>query len=295
MGEAYAIAGVHNTGVFFATLDVLGNVIRRYRWELPTVPGGGFPKKPFIRESPTYQGHFYICGDFDHDAYVIRVDGSTGGLGLATPVWARFYSNNNWMEAYSLIESPYNSGELIVVGRTDLLGPGNRAADGFFMKLNSNDGSVLTHTTYEKQNSGDEWISTIEPAYGTTGGSDGYIIGGRSHFPIVVNVSGNQSYTPWMAKLDRNGGVIWSTLIRPSSYDTTMYSTGDISSVFERQNSSGQYDYYGAANEIYIPPGAGLYESRALLVFKLDDAGSDATYNQDEFHYTSGQAWGSPK
>jgi len=48
------------------------------------------------------------------------------------------------------------------------------AADGFFMKLSTLTGAVLTFTSYNKQWDGDEWFESIQVAASTTGG-DGYI------------------------------------------------------------------------------------------------------------------------
>jgi hypothetical protein len=65
--EAYALVGVYELGVFFATLDATGNVIKTYRWIFPTVfapplPGNFTQTDPCIslQTDPSLSHAFFV-------------------------------------------------------------------------------------------------------------------------------------------------------------------------------------------------------------------------------------------
>jgi len=89
--------------VFFATLDNARGVLSTERWAFPTT--AYFVRRPYISETPSIPGRYYICGDYDQQAYVIFVD--INSVSPAT-IWANIYSANT-LYARSLIESPYDS------------------------------------------------------------------------------------------------------------------------------------------------------------------------------------------
>jgi len=291
-GERYAIAGAYNQGVFFATLGAAGNIIKTYRWNFPST--AAIYNKPCIRESAVTPGRYYICGDYNQQSYVMKVDGTTP---VPTPLFSNFY-NGTRLEANALIESPYNPNEVVVVG----LGNGPTVRTGtnaFFMKLNSATGAVNTFSLYNRMFDGDDWFSCIEIANNPNGGR-GYILGGRSYFPLTPSCSpqpcnrpNNANYVQWMCKLDPIGGVIWSTLIQPANTTTANFSPIEVSDVYERLDpNNGAYEYYGVAGVSYVPSftvSGGLAPLDNLVVYKLDKNGNNSIL-PNEFHYTDGIA-----
>lgn len=276
-GERYAITGSYNRGVFFATLGTSGNVINTYRWTFGTSSGGGTYGQPMLRESAVL-GRYYICGDYNGQSYVIKVN-ATGGI---TPIWSRWYSSGFRLIARDVIESVYSTNEVVVVGRVDLPNS-TTAADAFFMRLNASNGNLAAAPLYyNRQFDGDDWISCIQvandPAY------QGYLVGGHSRFPFTsAGGSGNTEYSQWMAKLDPNGNPYWTTLILPTANTPNMPSGTEITDVYER-NNQGAYENYGAAAS-YVIPGGTLQNN--IVVYKLDANGS-ITLSPDEFHYLNG-------
>jgi hypothetical protein len=291
-GETYAIAVAYDLGVIFATLDNQGNVIQTMSWNFHTT---GNVSKPAIRESITDAGVYYICGTAPFTSggsYVLKVTYAT------VQAWGVIIAASH-IEARDLMESPYNSDELIVVGRVDV--PGS-AADCMFMSMNSTIGTVNYINSYNFDNyDSDDWFSSIELAASPTGGS-GYILGGRCFGPIVPACTppcyrkSNHHYTQLMAKIDANGNVVWSSLILPKSNHSTNVAGGEITRVFERFNAnSSSYEYYGVAVHDIMPTVSGPIGRENLVVYKLDNSGV-ASFNPDEFHYSSslGSTWSHP-
>lgn len=293
-GEAYALAGAYaaydgtNTAgsVFFSTLDQTGNVINTVSWSF----GGGSVGAPRIRESLANPGQYYICANTDYqtELMVIKVDAA------GTQLWANIYSMGGlYIEGRDLIESPYNSNDIIVVGRVDVSFNSPTAADAFFIKLDdSNNGTVTSAQYYNFLNwDSDDWFNAIEPAVSSTGGQ-GYIIGGRCYGPttstLVSPRPNNQRYQQLMCKLDVNGGIVWDALIKTSAWTgtSTNYPISQLVGVFERFNSGTQdYEYYGVAGYTYNIVGV---PQNSLMVYKLDNTGVTGTLTPTEFRYTLG-------
>ncbi|MDI1353453.1 MAG: hypothetical protein PSX36_00955 [bacterium] len=169
-GEVYALAGVYDEGVFFATLDATGNIINTWRWFWIGNNGSILP--PMITASQNVAGDYYICGSVNQQSYVMKINGGGG----PTPVsWANMYSTNYWNEARALIESPYNANELIVVGRAD---DPSGVAKGMFMSIDEVTGNVNNLNTYGFNNGthADDWFNAIELATMPNGANPGYII-----------------------------------------------------------------------------------------------------------------------
>jgi hypothetical protein len=276
----YALTGAYNEGVFFATLDAQGVPLNTYRWVFPgTASIYGTPK---IRES-VVAGEFYICGYFDQKSYVMKVNAN------ALPVfsiWANIYDNQFTLEARDLIESPHNPQELIVVGRTDIRNapPG---AKGFFKSLDRNNGSFNYMRYYSLSNAGSHWFSCIGAANDPS--SPGFILGGRSLHQISSSGM-NWHYQQWMAKLNPAGLIIWSHLIWPQGVTAGNNSGGEISGVFERLNTSGRYEYYGAATNFALSNGTARNN---LTVYKLDGGGG-ISLNPNQFQYQWGDGMAPP-
>jgi len=279
-GESYAIAGTYDDGVFFATLNAAGTVMTTYRWLW--LGNNNDISPPMITASAGTAGDYYICGTVGYRSYVLKINAN------GTPAWAKQYGSG-WNEAWALIESPYNSSELIVVGRYD--DPNINGAKAYFMTLNAATGAVSGFNLYGFNNGthADDWFRCIAPANSTYGGSDGYIVGGRAYDPGGL---GNHNYQDWMIKLDRSGGVIWSTLIEP-------YNGGDheaVQDIFERYNPYGEYydyEYYGVS----VGDVGSLSQDDTLIVWRLDETGDKAGVWPNEMKYTVGADiggyWGS--
>jgi hypothetical protein len=263
----YALAGAISQGIFFATLDGVGNILTTVYWPTST---SATEHRPMIKESPTTPGDYFICGDLGSGTYVIRVNSA----GLIS--WSKSYKNTN-IQARAIIESPYNTAgsELIVVGRSDPPSTPALATEAFFMRLNASNGNVIGTTCYSDGGNGDEWFTSIEIASSPYGGSNGFIVGGRVHSSILNNVG----YKPWMIKLDSNGNALWSTLIQHAISSNPL----EIYDVLERWNdvaSPNHFEYYGIAQ---TSSGSNDY----MTVWKLDSTGTPPT-SPTEFSYPLG-------
>jgi hypothetical protein len=299
--EYYAVAGAYNEGVFLLTLDAAGAPVRNIFYAFPNVGTTFVESWPSICESST-PGHFYICGAYRSDkAYVIKVN-ATGGTNLTTD-WSWFY-DANYMQPKDIIQSPYNSSDIIVVGRCDPGGstqttpPSTSSADAFFMKLNATSGVVSTFSLYHSQYwHGDEWFNCIEPA--NANGATNYIVGGRSHYSSYssgISTPVNTPYTQWMCRLTSAGAIQWSTLIEPKGIAAYIAATGtktlgglpaEISGVYERLNPNTLVtEYYGVADNQFYPSGVVKHNA---CVYKLNNVGSTGTISPNEFHYRPNQ------
>ncbi len=277
-GETYAMAGIYNDGVFFATLDNQGNVINTRRWQFPFTLA---TEKVNICAADGGDT-FYITGDFFGSGYVIRV--SYNG----TPLWANLYSpaGGGRLEPRAVIEENGNPGQIAVVGLCEFNTspcPNYTGSDGMFMRLTSG-GAFVDMKAYSMAGTGidsDDALDCI--AYSAQSG--GYIVGGRSVGPTTPQTAhcctaacsarpNTDAYPLWMALLDVSGNVQWSTLIKPSAQAPSIYLWEGVTGVAERLNpNNGNYEYYGAHN--------------AMAVFKLDQNGGNSL-TPNEFWYGAG-------
>lgn len=257
-GVAYAVAGAYAGGVFFMTLDATGAVLSQRHWV------GNGAERPSICAHNTVQGIYYMCGRLNGQAYAIKINS------LANISWSWFYPNY-LPRAKDIIHSPYFPGQLLVVGRCDILNFPNPplAAESFMMRLNENTGTVIDFNCYSDGGNGDDWFNSIEKADSPNGGP-GFIVGGRmfSYNPIY------SGYSPWILKLDPTGGVIWSTVIADNSIIT------DVAERFNAVASPNTYEYYG----ISLTPNTG---GNRMSVWKLDDNGN-AVASPSRFDYSLG-------
>jgi len=277
--EVFALAGVYDEGLFFSTINVAGAPVRTYRWDWP-YPVSQLPKKPFVSISPTKLGVFYITGDFDNMSYVINVDASTNP---ATVNWANFYASGDSLGARALMESPYNSNEVVVVGsRYGKLANGSKGREAFFMTLGNATGNVIGFNTYSFNSDGeDSWFTSIKQSKSNYGGSPGYLLGGYCYSLRLRNTTHPQ----WMTKLDPTGVSLWSSIIEPIySTNYNQQTTWEINDVQERLNTSNKYENYGIAGST-INNGTTTYDY--LSVFKLDQAGTPGILTPTEFRYSN--------
>ena len=150
-----------------------------------------------------------------------------------------------------------------------------RAHDGFLLDLNPSNGNVNffnSYGDYTYSSMGCNWFSCLTPAFSNYGGSVGYVMGG---YHDVDPIPGNDFGYCWIIKVDVNGNIIWNKRIQGA----TDYGH-NIVDVIERNNMSGQYEYYALAST--NTPSIGS------LVFKLDHSGTPYSFNNlvnDEFFY----------
>jgi len=288
INQYYAIAVSSTAGIGFATLDQSGVPLQQVFWDFPPNNINYFAlRNPAIRESAT-PNIFYLTCNYQYSTCVMKVDVTTSPPTILFN--NLYYNNTERYQSRDIIESPYNSDEVIVVGCTDMDAnpPLNYwASNAFFTKLDATSGAILTHSVYNKQYDGDDWFSCIEEARSGTGGSSGYILGGRSHHPInnPTPPYSNINYIQWICKLDPAGAIVWSDLILPANSHNQGFDQ-EISRVYERQNiNNGNFEVYGvAAMGGCQSPTSAANCSTAQVVYKLDDAGANV-FTPDEFHY----------
>lgn len=246
-GIRYAVAGVHETGIYFVALDPNGSVIgqRSYPFSLEKSANYKRPGKPKIIEAEMV-GAYYICGSYDSDLYVLKVD-ANGNI-----LWSSYYTLLGDTKPRDMILDPFNPGRLLIIGTTNEEKKDN---EGFLLGLQVGNGAVINCNLYGRA-IGYDSFNTISVAHDQqTNTADGFIIGGYQH-PLS---SGEPS--AWILKLDQTLGVIWSNGI----YTSTGINKGYVD-IVERLNTAGQYEFYGL-----------LESSAGMQVTKLNHQGAPFT------------------
>lgn len=274
----YATVGAYDEACFLSLITSSGGPATRvYPFPYPSLN----IDRPSIVQSQTASRDYFVCGKFDTSMYVMRID-TTGAL-----VWSSFYTAGSsgsglGLDPNAIIESPF-SGEVVIVGRLDGPLSYSRAADGFFLSLNSNSGAINNFSSHGDGTSSSvpcNLFTSITPAKSTYGGSVGYVIGGYSDFYMTNPTNTGHS---WVVKVDLNGNQLWSKII--TSFNDI--NNGMVQGVVERLNNSNNYEYYAAAQT-----NVGVVDGG--LVFKLDDSGLPVHVNfplkQSEFFYPQGTA-----
>ncbi|MBL7896113.1 MAG: T9SS type A sorting domain-containing protein [Bacteroidia bacterium] len=255
--EWYAVAGSHDNGVFYSTLNSTGMPVVSVEYRFPS-PNTNTPSKPLIARLSN--GDFIITGQgYSDNMFALRIN-PNGNL-----VWSSFYSINTTSPPFTpkeLIISPYN-GNPIIVGDCLLPNSYSRSNDGFFMELDVNNGNVNIFKTYGNVLNGCQYFASICIANSNYGGTNGFIVAGQSD-PILG------SGYKWFLKLDPSGNVVWNYLYQP----TTPANAQPVVGVIERLNTSSNYEIYGVA-------GAAL----GSVVLKLNDNGLPFSSGNNEFLY----------
>ncbi len=259
--------GSPNTGIFYLQLDPMGNVVNIFTY----LPAGGVAVNvrnvSSVAESVISGGNeVYVTGSTHDagstrlDAFAMKLDMNSGAL-----IWSAVYDINlnfgsGLTSAWDIIESPYMPAgvdEVVIVGgiREPIAGA---RLDGFTLRVDANTGNPVANVDlYGTTASTDEFFS-ISVANSTTGGSDGFILGGRSNF--------NGSIDAWVMKTDQVLMTLWANVF---DYNAIPGVENVCNDIIERLNTSGVYEYYAAG---YV--NGGVFGNYDMVVEKMDDNGT---------------------
>ncbi len=267
----YAITGAANIGCFFAKLDNTGAVLQK---ALYIFPGGISPQswsKPIIKESPTIPNQYYIVGAYNGAMYMLSLD-STGAI---ISQYVTNITSTHYLEPFDIIESPYGSNPLTIVGVSS---NNTTGLDGFFYQipnsLPTTGPTVFKTFDISNGSNNDNEFNSIVISQSGGGGSNGFLIGGLS-------VSSNPNFPgkSWMLKLDPTGTLVWNTIIEGITDNVN----GKAWAVVERLSTFNLiYENYGACAN-----------NSGITVYKLDDLGIPFNVNyggQDEFVFNTGSS-----
>lgn len=243
-GLTYAVVGAHDKGLYFVGLNANGAILDKKSYPFLLEKSLYFerPAKPIIIEAES-PGHFYVCGSYDSDMFVLKID-VHGNI-----VWSNFYTLLNNTVPKDMIIDPFHPGTLIVIGTTNVEKKDN---EGFLMSLGVSFGNVINCSTYGRVIGYDSFNSITISHSQLNNSADGFTIGGYQHALLPLTPSA------WVVKLDPNLNLKWSNGI----YTSAGLNKGYVD-IAERLNTFGQYEYYG------------LLESTAgMHVTKLDHQGN---------------------
>lgn len=261
--------GAPNTGIFYMQLTPTGGVSNIFTY----VPSGSSPIIDIfnvggVAESALSGGaDVYITGSAYGAgrvlAYAMKLDVPSGGIRWSWIYDIPLASGSGSAYAYSrdIIESPYaptGVNETVLVGQ--LYDPsGGTLPDAFSLRVNAANGALITGVAdvYGTTSSMDE-INSISIATATTGGSDGFILGG------ATDMKGSEDF--WLLKTDQTLRPLWASL---HDYNGNAGTENVCNDVIERLNTGGNYEYYAAG---YVRNGliGGTYD---MVVVKTNDAG----------------------
>jgi len=261
--ENFVMTGAWPEACFFSVHAADGAPISVF--SLPFVGPANIVEKPLICSSSLNPGTYYICGRYNNGMYVIYID-YTG-----TVLWSSYYNAGNDIIPYAIVESPYTGTgiDVVVVGRYD---DNTVAADGFFLGLKSGGGVITFNTIGDPAGTVDpnQYFRCITVAASTTGGSDGFVIGG------ITDPIKNPGHT-WVLKLDEKGNtILWNTIISGHNDRNSL----DAKAVVERLSAANGYEYY-------VLTQGSTFVNSAMVVYKLDKNGNPSAASNNDFMYTS--------
>jgi hypothetical protein len=261
----YHCTGATQYGAFFTNLYSNGTVQNALLYKFK-----GNPKnisKPLIAWSNVHN-ETYIAGSYDDTLYIFRVD----YFGFPNKTYACYLTNSYYgglsITPRAIIESPYGSKDLLIVGEID----NGQDKDALFFQIDNNltaPVNIMAQDLQGNPNPNTEYLSitAADPANSTNAG---FLLGGNS------DVAG--SAQAWMCKLDPSGNLIWSKIIK-GNFATVNSSVTGVSERYSAAN--GMFEAYGAA-----------HSPQGIVTYKLDDNGgipvSLVTGGRDEFHYNDG-------
>jgi hypothetical protein len=177
----------------------------------------------------------------------------------------------------AILIEPYTGNDYITI--VGYIANASAVQNGFFMQVNRNTFAVTTFIEYD-QTAGPNTDNTFQCMTldnTSVGGAPRFLIGGNSE-SILCNPG-----KAWMLKLDRFGGVVWSSVIDGSTNPTS----GKIHAVFQRFSTAyNRYENYGVCST-----------NSGMTVYRLDKNGLPLSIipgTNDEFVYNAGssnQSW----
>lgn len=266
----YAIVGAVNFACFFAKLDNNGNILNKTSYRFPGTPSN--ITKPIICQSADSANRYYTVGSYDGIMYLLKTDST----GLIYFQYSTDLSGSGYiLNPKAIIESPYGSKDLVIVGNID--NGGNR--EGFYYQISSafptSGPSVFNRYHVVGAAGNTAGFYSIDTAHGGAFTGAGFLIGGHAESTNSGFLSKN-----WMLKVNPTGGLLWNTLIDGS----TTNPSGKIWAVKERFSAvNGIYENYGVTGT-----------TAGMTVYKLDDNGIPFNVNypgqQDEFVFNTGSS-----
>jgi hypothetical protein len=256
MAYNYVMAANFTEGVSVTYIDANGAVVNTVAFRFP------YDNPTLTRPTVVHEqnGAVYVCGTFDNDIYVFKIQ-PNGVL-----AWSNTYVVTGSTSQPSFGSQPHDmilsrpTGEVVIVGTVM---PG-----ALFMKLDPNTGAINNFQTYGPN--GDCFFSTIK---NTIFGD--FVVGG-----LYLNSNNVPAGNPIMMRLTQAGGIIWNTRLITGVPGQNSF--GDIIGIEERFNPfTASPEYYGVTET--NNNGCTVY---GTSVFKLDAAGNPYPGN-NEFHYTN--------
>ncbi len=206
--------------------------------------------------------------------FIIKID-TNGNL-----IWSNIYdvigpySGPSFDRPFDIIESPYTptgATEVIVVGGiVDNNGGASPNMLGYLMRVNANTGTMIGPwpVVFYAGTNEKSYLTSIEVANSPSLGGAGFILSGAD------DNTGKNDF--WVMKTDPIGSIQWS-----NTYDYGLMPgyAGISYAAIERQNTSGNYEYYatgfvGDPNKVNVED---------VVVQKIDDMGNP--FPQGEFTY----------
>jgi len=187
----YALAGAYSEACFFALIDHAGNCIFSTSYKFPS-RSCTLVTQPKIIECSNTPGEYIICGGFNRTMYALRIDAS------GTILWSNLYPiEGEPRDMIAAAYGPNKDNEFIVVGKT-WIDEINTAIDGFVMKLDQQNGSVILSRrlaiwpyNFGLNNLGNQYFNAIEVVKKEGLQPYGYMLGGYTEsFSNVVYGSG---------------------------------------------------------------------------------------------------------
>lgn len=263
-GFEYVVVGIliysytpYEIDAFVLKLDAQGNPLCVNRYYFP-----GYAMKDPKCKMSINQKEILItgrCADVtggtstSQDAYVLNIDESSCVLN-----WGKVYDISVGTTSFDdagvdIIENPYTSPEILVVGRSSIY--------GLMFKVDGSNGNPLSATIYKITGLYDEFTCIKTSGNPIVGTNDAFIIGGNTN----MGTGSSPDFNMWTVLMDQNGTVAWST-----DHDNGL-SAGENNycrDIIERVNTSSNYEYYAIGNIWH----SGFTDQDAQVV-KLDNNG----------------------
>jgi|GEM_PF-6727487 len=254
----YALVGTTDMGIFYAELGVNGGVLNQKFYPFPS--GTITWSKALITESFVFPNEFFIVGSYNFKMYLMRVDNA--GVIQAQYLNDQTGTGDN-LQPWAIIESPYGSQNLVVVG--SMFNYNGSQPQAFYYEIDNGLTTPAVNNYYSHTGSPYASFNSITISNSNSGGSPGFLVGGYSKLPSISGQS-------WVTRFDQTGNMVWSTLI-----DGSISLSRIVHGITER---------YSAANSTYENYNMAVSPA-GIVVYKMDENGIPmSTYGLfDEFNY----------